>query len=241
MENDKRIHTTGEGSFLPWLTYQQLLDSALPIGGFSHSFGLETMVQEKRITNTVQLRSYVENMMIHNWACGDALVIKAVYRDAPAEDWDCLWAVERCVHTQRLAVESRKAAEKMGRRLLALAIEILPSIDWEPLAGACKQGDALATHALAHGFASYRLGIPMAQAVEGYLYTCVVNSMNSALRLMSMGQTEAQKLIAAILPLTKEALCIVEQTEPEEAWNSMPMAELAMIRHETLYSRLFMS
>ncbi|MNI98668.1 Urease accessory protein UreF [compost metagenome] len=65
--------------------------------------------------------------------------------------------------------------------------------------------------------------------------------MNSALRLMSMGQTEAQKLIAAILPLTKEALRIVEQTEPEEAWNSMPMAELAMIRHETLYSRLFMS
>ncbi|NUU60359.1 urease accessory protein UreF [Paenibacillus agri] len=241
MENDKSIYTTGVDSPASWLAYQQLLDSALPIGGFSHSFGLETMVQEMRINNTIQLRSYVENMVIHNWACGDALVIKAVYRDVPAQGWERLWAVERQIHMQRLAMESRKAAEKMGRRLLALAIEIFPSIEWQPLSGACKQGDALGTHALVHGFASYQLGIPMRKAVEGYLYTCIVNSMNSALRLMSMGQTEAQKLIAAIMPITEKAVWIVEQTEPEEAWNSMPMAELAMVRHETLYSRLFMS
>jgi urease accessory protein len=29
--------------------------------------------------------------------------------------------------------------------------------------------------------------------------------------------------------------------DPADAYSGMPLAELAMIRHETLYSRLFMS
>ena len=38
-----------------WLAMQQLLDSSLPIGGFSHSFGLETMVQDGRMNHPSQL------------------------------------------------------------------------------------------------------------------------------------------------------------------------------------------
>lgn len=224
-----------------WLAYQQLLDSALPVGGFAHSFGLETMVQEGRVRTVAQLRAYVENMMLYSWACGDALAVKAVYRDAPAGAWERLWKAERLLHVQRQSFETRQGMEKMGRRLLALGRDIFPELEWEPLYGAFRSGESLATHPLVHGYAAYRLGIPLRQAMEGYLYTCVVTSVNSALRLMSMGQTEGQRLIAAIMPLTQEALRFAEATEPEEAWNGMPMAELAMIRHETLYSRLFMS
>jgi urease accessory protein len=226
---------------LSWLAYQQLLDSALPVGGFSHSFGLETMVQEGRIRTAAQLRSYVENMMLYSWACGDALVVRAVYRDAPTEAWRRLWAVERQLHVQRTAMETRQGMEKMGRRMLALSQDIFPSLEWEPLYGAYKRGEVFSTHPLVHGYTAYRLGISEHQAIEGYLYTCVVSSVGSALRLMSIGQTEGQRLIAVVLPLMQEALRIAQVTEPEEAWNGMPMAELAMIRHETLYSRLFMS
>ena len=66
-------------------------------------------------------------------------------------------------------------------------------------------------------------------------------SVNSALRLMSMGQTEGQRLIARLTPLTSDAWAIAQEIVPEDAYSNMPMAELAMMRHETLYSRLFMS
>ncbi|AJY76124.1 urease accessory protein UreF [Paenibacillus beijingensis] len=226
---------------IPWLAFQQLLDSALPIGGFSHSFGLETLVQEGRIRTTAQLRQYAENMMLMSWATSDAMVIKAAYRDMPGGDWERLWAVERLVHVQRAALEARTGVEKMGRRLLQLAADIFPAIDWEPLQTAQRNGACIATHPLVLGYASFQLEISLVQAVEGYLYNCVVTCINSALRLMSMGQTEGQRLIAAIMPLSQRALEIVQELEPEDAWSNMPMAELAMIRHETLYSRLFMS
>ncbi|CAM4247623.1 urease accessory protein UreF [Paenibacillus alkaliterrae] len=224
-----------------WLAMQQLLDSALPIGGFSHSFGLETMVQEGRMNHSSQLYDYISAMLLQSWASSDAMVIKAVYRDAPAGDWERLWSVERLVQVQRIASETRSGVEKMGRRLLQLAAAIHPQLNWMPVMEAMRAGRCLASHPLAHGYACWQLGAAEERALQGYFYTCIVTCVNSALRLMPIGQTEGQSLIARLAPLTERAMELASQLEPEEAYANMPMSEVAMIRHERLYSRLFMS
>ncbi|WP_246027880.1 urease accessory protein UreF [Paenibacillus xylaniclasticus] len=224
-----------------WLTLQQLLDSAIPIGGFSHSFGLETMVQEGRMASSSQLETYVRTMLTHSWATSDAMVIKAVYRDAPLEEWDRLWSVERLVHMQRLAIETRQGVEKMGKRLLKLSTDIWPELNMADVTASVKEGHCLATLPLVHGIICLQLGVSLQQACESYFYTSIVTTINSALRLMSIGQTEGQRLIARLTPVTEQAWSIAAKLEPEEAYANMPMAEIAMLRHETLYSRLFMS
>ncbi|MNG09950.1 Urease accessory protein UreF [compost metagenome] len=109
------------------------------------------------------------------------------------------------------------------------------------VSAAVREGRCLATLPLIHGMVCLRLGVPLQQAAESYFYTCIVTTINSALRLMSMGQTEGQRLIARLAPMTEQAWSTAALLEPEEAYANMPMAEIAMIRHETLYSRLFMS
>ncbi|WFA16878.1 urease accessory protein UreF [Paenibacillus mucilaginosus] len=225
-----------------WLAYTQLLDSALPIGGFSHSFGLETLVQEERLERPEQLREYIEAMLVHSWAPVDALAVKAVYRYVPEQRWEDLWQVDCTQHVQRSASETREGVAKMGRRLYQLARSVYPDLGWEPLAGALARRECIGTHPLIHGWLSYGLGVPLAQAAEGYLYTCTMTCINSGLRLMSLGQTEGQRLLASLLPSISAAWKGAAELDPlEDGYASNPQAEIAMMRHEGLYSRLFMS
>lgn len=226
-----------------WLSLQLLLDSALPIGSFAHSFGLESLVQDNRVTDGASLRSYLEGMLRHSWATSDLMVIKAVYEvnEANEDDYGYAFKIEKLVHFQRLAPESRDGMEKMGRRLIRLAPELFPALNFGALQAAIRGGSCFGSFPLVYGIICHWLRVPLRQAAEGYLYASASTSVNAALRLISMGQTEAQRLTAALFPAIAAAWAAVREMDPSEAYSAMPLSELAMIRHETLYSRLFMS
>ncbi len=224
-----------------WLAYNQFLDSALPIGGFSHSFGLETMVQEGKINSIDHLQEYVRTMLFHNWASADGMGIKAVYQYLPEQQWDHLWFMDQLLHVQRASSESRDGVQKMGKRLIQLAQSIYPHMNWIPLQEALRSKQCYGTYPIVHGLICYNLQIPLQMAAEGYLYNAVLACVNSGLRLMSIGQTQVQILIAELLPLIQTAWNNVSTVDPMDLNSSTPAADIAMMRHEVLYSRLFMS
>lgn len=231
-----------------WLAFQPLLDSALPIGGFAHSFGLETFVQQGRVQTLDDLEGYCRVMIRGAWAPADGLLIKRVYELAAQSEesrdpdlWIEAWEADQRLHVQRAARETREGLQKMGRRLIHLGQEIYPELPWSEVTEGIRRGQCPGTYPLIHGWLSLRLGVPLRMAVEGYLYNSLFQIINSALRLMSMGQTQGQKLLVKLLPECSLAWQSVESLSFADAYTVSPDSDIAMMQHETLYSRLFMS
>lgn len=223
------------------LSYAQLLDSALPIGGFSHSFGLESYVQEGLITTIGQLESYISGQIHSSLARFDGIAIKGIYDALDRNDIRALCTIDTILHVQRSPRESRDGLYKMGRRLLRLASSLYPCMDVTALEAGLQEYNGFGVLPTVHAWIGYHLEIPCDDAVLGYLYTSTVMAVNSAMRLMPIGQTEGQVLIRRMMPVLEEQWREVEGLAFEQMHTFALAQEIRAMNHETLYSRLFMS
>lgn len=223
------------------LAHLQLLDSALPIGSFAHSFGLETLTQEGLARTPDDLERYARAMLLGSWGSVDVFALKGVYAWAPRGEHDEIWRLDRMLHAARSARESREGASKMGRRLLHLAQALHPNLQWQPLLEAVESKRCAGLHATIYGWACWQLGVDLDDAARGFLYSCAASTCANSVRLMRIGQTQAAQVLVALLPAIEAAWQSVRDDEPHDFWHHTPGSDVAGARHEALYSRLFMS
>ena len=84
-------------------------------------------------------------------------------------------------------------------------------------------------------------GLPLAQTVQLYLHALASNLTAAATRLVPLGQTEAQAVLAGKTPALAELGQMALSLTLDDLGSSAFLADIASMRHETRYSRMFRS
>jgi urease accessory protein len=96
-------------------------------------------------------------------------------------------------------------------------------------------------HSAVFGAAAAGAGIALDDALIGYLQAFAANLMSAGLRLGLIGQTDGQRILAALEPIIAEAAAAAATRDPADFGAATFAVDLASMAHETQYSRLFRS
>jgi urease accessory protein len=219
----------------------QLCDTALPIGAFAFSHGLETYTQEGRIADATTLQAWLEALLRHSVQGSHLLPVALAYRAAAAGDWARLRALDEQLTAMKHAREAREASTKVGQRLLGLARQLWPHPALEQVYTLWRQGGMRGHHALVFGVLGWRLALGERVTLEAAGYTWLSGMISAALRLFALGQSAGQRVLLALLASLPEIAEAIGQQGWDDLMSAAPGFDIRSMRHERLYSRLFQS
>jgi urease accessory protein len=214
------------------------MSPAYPVGAFSYSGGLEWAVEAGDIRNADSLTGWLTAMIRHGSVSCDAAIFCHAHRAAARSDDDALAA------TAELAVALAGSKERFlettaqGQAFLQItqAAWANPVLDrltaaWDgPLAYPVAVAAACAGHAIA-----------LVPALTAFLHGVASNLVSAGVRLIPLGQTDGQRVIAALEAPIAQAAQRALVTRLDDIGSATLRADIAGMRHETQYTRLFRS
>jgi urease accessory protein len=223
------------------LTILQLTDSAFPTGAFAHSFGLETYVTRGIVGSAATLEAFITNTLLHAVAPSDGVACVAVSQ--PGADWeDRMQRLDHRLTAMKIVTESRDASRTLASRFLRTATSLfslpratsyLTHIDAQTLYGHLS---------LAYGLVCHDLALPLQPALVGWFRHYCASLVSVGVRLIPLGQTEGQVLLARLGTAIVDAVDLALRRHPDDLASFAPGQELAGIMHrDVLTTRLYIS
>jgi urease accessory protein len=235
------LPTTTVHSPARFLTLLQLCDTALPIGAFAFSNGLETYAQRGIMPDIQTLQAWLETILHHAVHGSHLLPVALAYRATIAADWAQLEHLDQQLTAMKHARELRQASVKIGQGLLRLAIQIWPGPAVERLQALCQQQRVAGHQALVLGVLGAEQGWEERVIVEATGYQWLSGMVSATLRLLPIGQLAGQRVLAALLQHLPGIADDIRQQGWEDLSSAAPEFDIRAMQHETLYSRLFRS
>jgi len=218
------------------LSILQLASPALPVGAYSYSEGLETLVENGMIENELSLKHWLEQELRYGAIRLEAAVMIRAHQYAMLGEIEALCYWNSWLSAARETEELRQQSWQMGRSLMRLLLELQPQ-----LASVIDAVGTPCNFAIAFGIAAANWKIDLSNALLGYLHSWATNLITGGVKLIPLGQTAGQKLLLELQVnlscATEEILALEDENLNSCGWG----LGLASMAHEIQYTRLFRS
>ena len=208
------------------------LSPSFPVGAFAYSHGIEWAVEDRRIETEASLQAWISDVVHYGSGWTDAVLFAHAY------DTENLATLNE--HALALAPSKERYLETTAQGTAFLKT-VLDAWTWP---GAAQARDALGNdvaYPIAVALASAGHGIPKAAALHAYLHALAANLVSAGVRLIPLGQTAGQRILAALEAPIDATASAAMNAEFKDLGGIAMMSDIAAMRHETQYTRLFRS
>ena len=223
-----------------FLLLMQLTDSNFPSGAFSHSFGLESFVQQEHIRNAEDFQQFLEGY-IEQLCFTDGLSARLVYDYLEKDKWEEVLAIDEVLYCSASATESRVGAQRIGQQMLRLYRTLYPDTLLNRYAEAISQKKAYGHSSVCQAVLLYELKYSKEIAMQTIMYTACSTIIQNAVRGIPLGQTDGQRMFQFAVEKCTQSVRKIMALQEGVLGCTSPLLEIKQMQHEHLHVRLFMS
>lgn len=219
----------------------QLADTALPIGRFGHSLGLESLLEADPEAGEADIVEIVETLVLESIGPLDGVAVAHAHRAAAEDDVDALLRLDRSVTARKLSPASRIASTSCGGSLAALLHVLTEARPARALAACVVEGRCDGNLAVIEGAFAHGAGIDCGTAVLLELRGAASALFSVAVRL---GRLSASRSQAAMTRLHEGIACAARDAQGARLDEMRSVAlevEIAAMTHMRRDVRLFMT
>jgi len=205
------------------LTLTQWLSPAYPVGPFAWSHGLERAVGRGDVSNAAELADWLGAVIEYGAGRSDAILLCAAHG---ADDVTAIAELAAALAPSR---ERRMETLQQGAAFAATTRAVW-GLDLPDMA-----------YPVAVGRAAGLIGLSAVPTAQVWLQAFASNLVQAAQRLMPLGQTEAQRVLAGLSPLCGRIGEMAADASLDDIGSATFAVDIASMQHETQYSRIFRS
>lgn len=214
------------------------LSPAYPVGAFSYSSGIEWAVESGDIKDAETLKTWLTVIMTEGGGFCDAAFFAHAHRAAQSDDDRALREIAELAAAFAPSKERHLETTAQGRAFVEATRAPWPCATLDRLA---RVWDGPVAYPVAVGVVAAGHGVALEAALSAYLHAVTANLISAGVRLIPLGQTDGQRLLAAFEPVVAGTATRALATPLDRIGGAAFRADIASMLHETQYTRLFRS
>jgi urease accessory protein len=212
------------------------LSPAYPTGAFSCSSGIEWAVEAGDIRDADGLRRWLAVVVGNGSGFCDAVLFAHAYHAVEAGNVTMLGEVAELALALAPSRERFLETTAQGRAFVETT-----RAAWPCDALAALPANAAIALPIAVAAACAGHGVALAPALHAYLHAVTANMISAGVRLVPLGQTDGQRVLAALESTVAMTAARALAAALDDIGSAAFRADIASMRHEIQYTRLFRS